>query len=284
MADRSRAVAGTIDPVILRDSAGNRYLYGLDLISVSDSANTKTYYHADGLGSTTAITSATGAVVKTYQYDVFGAVRAQTGTQPNEFTFTGEQNDSSGLEYLRARYDDSATGRFVGRDPLPLLQRYAYVGDNPPRYGDPLGLYPGEHLVNKGKKIGSGTLDVLTTIGDAERSVGGTAIDKVLNNIADPKLLAKDAQVVAGAAFVGCLLTPGADFVCAGAAGVTYGVAVARQYYLASSTHERALLIASLGIEALYPGLGGEILSDLADTFGEPLTAEAPGLACWRRE
>ena len=127
-------------PVILRDSAGNRYLYGLDLISVSDSANTKTYYHTDGLGSTTAITSSTGAVAKTYQYDVFGAVRAQTGTQPNEFTFTGEQNDSSGLEYLRARYYDSATGRFVGRDPLPNSQRYPYVGNNPANAADPSGL------------------------------------------------------------------------------------------------------------------------------------------------
>jgi RHS repeat-associated protein len=127
-------------PVVLRDSAGNRYLYGLDLISVSDSANKKFYYHTDGLGSTTAITGSTGAVVKTYQCDAYGAVRTQTGTQPNEFTFTGEQADSSGLQYLRARYYDAATGRFVGRDPLPLMQRYAYVGGNPVNLVDPSGL------------------------------------------------------------------------------------------------------------------------------------------------
>jgi RHS repeat-associated protein len=127
-------------PVILRDSAGNRYLYGLDLISLSDSANKKFYYHTDGLGSTTAITDSTGAVKKTYQYDVFGAIRVQTGTQPNEFTFTGEQVDSSGLEYLRARYYDGATGRFLTQDPLPLLHRYPYVGNNPLNMVDPLGL------------------------------------------------------------------------------------------------------------------------------------------------
>jgi RHS repeat-associated protein len=127
-------------PVVLRDSAGNRYLYGRDLISVSDSANKKFYYHTDGLGSTTAITGSTGAVVKTYQYDAYGAVRTQTGTQPNEFTFTGEQVDSSGLEYLRARYYDPNTGRFANRDPLPLMQRYAYVGGNPVNLADPLGL------------------------------------------------------------------------------------------------------------------------------------------------
>ena len=37
--------------------------------------------------------------------------------------------DSTGLEYIRARYYDPATGRFLSQDPLPLLQRYAYVGN-----------------------------------------------------------------------------------------------------------------------------------------------------------
>jgi RHS repeat-associated protein len=135
-------------PAILRDSAGNRYLYGLDLISLSNSANSKFYYHTDGLGSTTAITNSSGSVVKTYQYDVFGAIRAQTGTQPNEFTFTGEQVDGSGLQYLRARFYDNATGRFLGRDPLPgastesqSLNRYPYVLNDPVNLTDPLGLH-----------------------------------------------------------------------------------------------------------------------------------------------
>ena len=61
-----------------------------------------------------------------YEYDVFGNVRPETGSSDNEFTYTGEQNDSIGLEYLRARYDDPATRRFPSQDPLPLLQRYAY--------------------------------------------------------------------------------------------------------------------------------------------------------------
>jgi RHS repeat-associated protein len=148
-------------PVVLRDSAGNRYLYGRDLISVSDSANKKFYYHTDGLGSTTAITGSTGAVVKTYQYDAYGAVRSQTGTQPNEFTFTGEQVDSSGLEYLRARYYDGATGRFVGRDPLPLMQRYAYVGGNPVNFTDPLGLC---RICDWGKDRLRDTRDVTTHV------------------------------------------------------------------------------------------------------------------------
>ena len=93
-----------------------------------------------GLGSTTALTDDTGAVTDTYEYDVFGNIRAQTGSSANEFTYTGEQVDSADLQYLRARYYDPAVGRFLSQDPLPLLQRYPYVGNNPANLVDPSGL------------------------------------------------------------------------------------------------------------------------------------------------
>ncbi len=44
------------------------------------------------------------------------------------------------MQYLRARYYDGATGRFLARDPLPLLQRYPYAQNNPANYVDPYGL------------------------------------------------------------------------------------------------------------------------------------------------
>ena len=77
-----------------------------------------------------------------YTYDAFGAIRTQTGSSPNEFKFTGEQVDSSEMQYLRARYYDQTTGRFLSRDPVPFLQRYAYVGNNPANLTDPYGLFP----------------------------------------------------------------------------------------------------------------------------------------------
>ncbi|MDO8616277.1 MAG: RHS repeat-associated core domain-containing protein [Dehalococcoidia bacterium] len=84
----------------------------------------------------------------TYSYDVFGAVRSHGGSSTNYWQFAGEQTDSpSGLQYLRARYYDPATGRFMTRDPLPgsLLStqtqnRYAYVENNPVNRVDPTGL------------------------------------------------------------------------------------------------------------------------------------------------
>ena len=104
-------------PNVLQDSAGNKYVYGLGLISATNGTNQQ-YFLSDGLGSTTAITDRAGNVTGTYTYDAFGAVRSQSGTT-TERSYTGEQNDPTGLEYLRARYYDASTCRFLSQDPLP---------------------------------------------------------------------------------------------------------------------------------------------------------------------
>jgi RHS repeat-associated protein len=100
---------------------------------------------SNGLGSTMALTDADGDVVNTYDYDVFGDIRSSTGSQPNEFRFTGEQwDDSTESEYLRARYYDPGTGRFFSQDPLALAgwsgHAFGYADNNPVSSVDPLGL------------------------------------------------------------------------------------------------------------------------------------------------
>jgi RHS repeat-associated protein len=89
-------------------------------------------------------------VVDGYTYDVFGAIRSQSGSSDNYWLFTGEQLDSDeGLYYLRARHYDPEIGRFLSRDPLPgavasplTLQRYGYAFNNPTNWVDPSGLCP----------------------------------------------------------------------------------------------------------------------------------------------
>jgi RHS repeat-associated protein len=130
-------------PVVLQDGE-NTYVYGLALISSADSQGDQTYYLYDGPGSVTEVTDENGDVVASYGYDVFGAIRVQTGTSHNYWLFTGQQRDEeSGFYYLRARYYDPSIGRFLSRDPIPAVNFYAYVGNNPVMLTDPYGLCPG---------------------------------------------------------------------------------------------------------------------------------------------
>jgi RHS repeat-associated protein len=124
------------------------FIYGKDLLYSLDAVGPH-YHHADSLGSTIAVTDSTGAVESSYGYDIFGAIRNMTGTAGTKFTFTGEQNDDAGIEYLRARYYDTSTGRFMSRDPFPMqasdtqtVNRYAYVSNNPTNHIDPSGKCP----------------------------------------------------------------------------------------------------------------------------------------------
>jgi RHS repeat-associated protein len=130
-------------PVVLEDTTGNRYVYGLDLLTRIDGTDDEWYLY-DGLGSTTGLADDAGAVTGSYEYDVFGAERSHSG-DATEWSYTGEQHDATGLEYLRARYYDPGTGRFLSRDPLsesPLWKGYlfGYASSNPTNLVDPSGL------------------------------------------------------------------------------------------------------------------------------------------------
>jgi RHS repeat-associated protein len=92
------------------------------------------------------------------RYNPYGTVRYEDGTLPTDKRFTGEQVDgATGLQYLRARYYDPAIGRFLGRDPLPFVNRYAYVGNNPANYVDPYGLLGWGDVKKVGGAIVEGT-------------------------------------------------------------------------------------------------------------------------------
>jgi RHS repeat-associated protein len=70
------------------------------------------------------------------------------GTQTNTQTgFTGASTPTAtgGFTYLRNRWYDPATGRFLTQDPIGLaggVNLYAYAGGNPVSFSDPFGLCP----------------------------------------------------------------------------------------------------------------------------------------------
>ena len=113
-------------------------------------------YHADQIGSIREITNSDGSVHTTYLTDEYGNRVTTQGTDDQPFQFTGEQVDpETGFVFLRARYYEPQTGRFVTRDPwagersLPeSLNRYAYTQNNPINYADHVGLGPWEDLKN----------------------------------------------------------------------------------------------------------------------------------------
>lgn len=101
------------------------------------------FYHQDGLGSVTDLTDSTGTTVKSYSYDAYGNILESPGTVEQPYAYTGREFDAeSGLFYYRARYYDSAIGRFLTEDPIVAtgsLSLFAYVDNDPVNWIDQTG-------------------------------------------------------------------------------------------------------------------------------------------------
>ena len=137
--------------VLELDAAGSpvvNYTVGDDLISQRRGA-TDSFYHYDGNGSTRQLSDATTAITDEFDFDAFGNLLARTGTTENEFLYVGQQLDPNlGFYYLRARYMDPTSGRFISRDPFagnsfdpPSLHKYSYALNNPVNVVDPTGRF-----------------------------------------------------------------------------------------------------------------------------------------------
>jgi RHS repeat-associated protein len=138
-------------------AVARQYTYGLQPISQNQSISstwTPSFYGYDGLGTVRQLTSSGGSITDTYDYDAFGNEVHSTGTTPNNHLYRGEQFDSDlGLYYLRARYYNPTTGRFMSRDPEnpgsfdsngnpvdpKTLHKYLYADGDPVNGFDPTG-------------------------------------------------------------------------------------------------------------------------------------------------
>ncbi|MYE91471.1 RHS repeat-associated core domain-containing protein [Candidatus Poribacteria bacterium] len=99
-------------------------------------------HHVNALDSNIVLTDDNQNVLVRYGYDIFGAIRAETGTSDNTRKFTGKEFDAdSNLYYYAARYYDPYIGRFTQRDPAgDGVNWYAYTANNPLSFIDPTGL------------------------------------------------------------------------------------------------------------------------------------------------
>jgi len=138
-----------------------------------------------------------GTVVARYDYDPYGRSTTILGITPTDLNFTGlYRHSKSNLDLATYRAYDPDLGRWLSRDPIAEnggLNLYAYVGNSPATYLDPLGLYDvafaegtsthTRDLVNRG----IARLDS-TRIGQFLRSIPGTATfrDSPNNEERDP--------------------------------------------------------------------------------------------------
>ena len=126
------------------------YTYGLQRINENQIVSgtwTPSFYGYDGGGTVRQLTNLAAAVTDRYNYDAFGNLLNSSGTTPNNYLYRGEQYDPDlNLYYLRARYYNPLTGRFMSLDPengKPIdpktLHKYLYAGGDPVNRIDPRG-------------------------------------------------------------------------------------------------------------------------------------------------
>ncbi len=116
---------------------------GVDEIFTRTDASGTANFLTDALGSTLALADSTGTIQTQYTYEPFGNTIASGQANANPYQYTGRENDATGLYFHRARYYNPSFQRFISGDPIGFnggINLYAYVGDDPIDFADPLGL------------------------------------------------------------------------------------------------------------------------------------------------
>ncbi|MCX6757958.1 MAG: FG-GAP-like repeat-containing protein [Candidatus Nomurabacteria bacterium] len=141
--------------------------------AIPQHVDTLNFFHTDTLGSTRFVTDENGIIEQSLDYNPFGDIRVDNhSTFNSKEKFIGERfDDDTGLNYLNARYYNSANGQFVSEDPMfwsmpkeyftdpQQWNSYSYARNNPISLSDPSGKFSISELGNQAKSIGSKIAD-----------------------------------------------------------------------------------------------------------------------------
>lgn len=123
------------------------YIHGLGLISRITPSGNRLVYHFNHRGDTVALTDASGNLTDSYAYDEYGKIANSSGSTENPFKYVGKygvMDEGDDFFFMRARYYNAETGRFLSKDPIGFAggdwNLYAYVAANPVVGIDPTGL------------------------------------------------------------------------------------------------------------------------------------------------
>jgi len=157
------------------DQVTDRYIRGNQLIK----SDLNGYYLYNNHGDVIQLTDQQGTVTTSYLYDAFGIEQEPQPDDPNPFRYCGEYLDKeSGNVYLRARYYDPETGRFISEDPIrDGLNWYVYCSNDPVNYIDPSGLAIGDVTMPNGDVIHGTIEDGITHLPDGSRPPEGAVVE-----------------------------------------------------------------------------------------------------------
>ena len=262
-------------PLILDDGQAS-VIYGPGGIPVEqiDRAGTPLYFHHDQQGSTTLLTSATGASTGTASYTPYGTATTTGTTTP--FGYDGQYTDpNTGLINLRARQYDPATAQFLTRDPLAPVTRepYSYAFDNSLNGIDPSGL-DGFLGTGIGPDVGPSILPTPGQVVAAAGSVASTAVGVVAS--AAPTV----APIIDAAAGTACVFVEPCGVILGGATIAEEGLIGAQLFATPGFGATDAIsgqigVVTGVALGTLGSAAGG--LSDLGFA-GKTLLGTAVGL------
>ncbi|MDQ2913449.1 MAG: discoidin domain-containing protein [Chloroflexota bacterium] len=121
-------------------------IYGLGPLYVVKSDATTVTFARDGSKNVRAEINSSGAVTAAFRYRAYGQTSQTISAPPAYLGYASQLQDPSALLFMRARWYDPASTRFLSRDPemgdvsAPrTLNLYSYAGANPVVLSDPSG-------------------------------------------------------------------------------------------------------------------------------------------------
>lgn len=102
------------------------------------------HFVPDPQGNVVMVQDVAGNTVYPAEYDPYGNVQSETGTNPSDLGYVGTLGyitDSPSDLYVRARYLKPGLGRWLTKDPLwPEESGFVYAGSAPNMWVDPNGM------------------------------------------------------------------------------------------------------------------------------------------------
>jgi RHS repeat-associated protein len=143
------------------------------------------FYHFDESGNTIALTDGSGSLLNAYALSPYGEVLQKTGSKTNCFVWGGQwgiMRDATGYYYVRSRYYDPKSARFLSRDAFVSLSPlstspYQYALGNPVKFTDPTGFNPQLPKPNEGSGDSTRSISNVHRFGAAALSLEINLID-----------------------------------------------------------------------------------------------------------